>query len=235
MSALKRFWPLLALAALAALLLASGLWRELSLEGLARHRATLAGFVEAHRALAVAAFVLAYALVTAASIPGALFMTLAGGLLFGVWVGGAATVVGATLGALAAFYAVRSSLGAALRARAERSGGVLKSVMDGFGRDAFAYVLTLRLIPAAPFWLVNAAAGLAHAPVRPYALATLLGIIPGTFIYAGIGAGLGDVLARGERPDLGVIFEPQILLPLVALGLLSLASALFRRRRRGAA
>ncbi len=232
MTLLKRFWPLLLLAVLAAGLLASGAGDQLSLEGLARNQAQLSGFVAEHRIVAVLLFIGAYALVTAASLPGALFMTLAGGLLFGVWLGGAAAVVGATIGAVAVFYVVRSSLGEALRERAEKSGGVLKTVIDGFGQDAFAYVLTLRLIPAAPFWLVNVAAGLAHAPVRPYAMATFLGIIPGTFIYAGIGAGLGRILAEGGRPDLGVIFEPQILLPLVALGLLSLGAALFRRRRR---
>lgn len=235
MAILKRFWPLLLLAALAAALLASGVGQQLSLEGLARNQARLAGFVAENRVAAVLLFIAAYALVVAASIPGALFMTLAGGLLFGVWLGGSATVIGATLGSLAVFYVVRSSLGTALRERAERSGGALKKVMDGFGQDAFAYVLTLRLIPVAPFWLVNAAAGLAHAPVRPYALATFLGIIPGTFIYSGIGAGLGRVLAEGGSPELGVIFEPQVLLPLVGLGLLSLGAALFQRRRRAAA
>jgi uncharacterized membrane protein YdjX (TVP38/TMEM64 family) len=144
----------------------------------------------------------------------------------------AATVVGATIGAILVFYAVRTSLGEALRERAEASGGTLKKVIDGVRQGAFGYILTLRLIPLAPFWLVNVAAALAHAPLRAYALATFLGIMPGTFIYSGIGAGIGALVARGETPDLGVIFEPRVLLPLVALGLLSLGTTLYQRRRK---
>ncbi len=140
-------------------------------------------------------------------------------------------MVGATLGAVAVFYAVRTSLGAAMRRRAEASGGKLKAVIDGVEAGAFGYILTLRLVPLAPFWLVNIAAALAHAPLRAYALATFLGIMPATFIYSGIGAGIGELIARGEAPDAGVIFEPKILLPLVGLGLLSLGVTLYQRRR----
>ena len=104
-------------------------------------------------------------------------------------------------------------------------------MIDGVEAGAFGYILTLRLIPLAPFWLVNVAAALAGAPLRAYAVATLLGIMPATFIYSGIGAGIGSVVARGRTPNLGVIFEPRILLPLVALGLLSLATTLFQRFR----
>ena len=159
------------------------------------------------------------------------FLTLAGGYLFGVWLGGAATVVGATVGAVLVFYAVRTSLGDALRRRAEASGGKLKAAIDGVAAGAFGYILTLRLIPLAPFWLVNVAAALAHAPLGAYALATFIGIMPATFIYSGIGAGIGDLLARGETPDLGVIFDPKVLAPLVALGLLTLATTLYQRHR----
>jgi uncharacterized membrane protein YdjX (TVP38/TMEM64 family) len=119
-----------------------------------------------------------------------------------------------------------------LRARAEADGGTLKKVIDGVGQGAFGYILTLRLIPLAPFWLVNVAAALAHVPLRAYALATFIGIMPATFIYSGIGSGIGALVARGETPDLGVIFEPRVLLPLVALGLLSLGTTLYQRRRR---
>ena len=119
----------------------------------------------------------------------------------------------------------------ALRDKAEASGGRLKSVIDGVQAGAFGYILTLRLIPLAPFWLVNVAAALAHAPLRAYALATFIGIMPATFIYSGIGAGIGELLAQGKTPDLGVIFSPKVLLPLVALGLLTLATTVYQRVR----
>jgi uncharacterized membrane protein YdjX (TVP38/TMEM64 family) len=101
--------------------------------------------------------------------------------------------------------------------------------MDGLQQGAFGYILTLRLIPLFPFWLVNIACALAHAPLRAYTLATLLGILPATFIYSGIGAGLGAVIRQGGQPDLGIILKPEILGPLLGLGLLSLGGTLYQR------
>ena len=155
-------------------------------------------------------------------------MTLAGGFLFGTWLGAAATVVGATLGAIGAWQLIRTALGEPLRHRAEASGGTLQKLIAGLRRDGFSYVLSLRLIPAAPFWLVNAAAGVASIPLGPYALATLLGIIPATVIYSGIGDGLGELFRLGQRPNLSIILEPQFLYPLVGLGLLSLVPVVWR-------
>ena len=228
---LKRYLPLAILVIGVIAVFASGVTRHLNLEALQTHEAALRVMVADNLVVALAAFIGIYALSTALSVPGAVILTLAGGYLFGTWVGGAATVVGATLGAIAVFYAVRTSLGAVLRDKAEASGGRLKAIMDGVEAGAFGYILTLRLIPLAPFWLVNVAAALAHAPLRAYALATLIGIMPATFIYSGIGAGVGELLARDEAPDLGVIFQPAIFLPLVALGLLSLGATIFQRLR----
>jgi uncharacterized membrane protein YdjX (TVP38/TMEM64 family) len=230
MKRLIRFLPLALLLLLAVGLLAGGLGHLLSLEALRTHEAALRTFIEAHRIVALLAFVILYMVATATSLPGATILTLAGGYLFGTWLGGA-TVIGATLGAVIVFFAVQTSLGAVLREKAERSGGKLKAVIDGVEAGAFGYILTLRLIPRAPFWLVNVAAALAGAPLRSYAGATFIGIMPATFIYSGMGAGIGEVVARGQAPDLRVIFEPHILAPLVALGLLSLAITLYQRLR----
>lgn len=232
MAGIKRFVPLMVLIVVVIAVFASGVGRYLNLEALQTHEAALRGFVDSNLVLALLAFITVYALATAVSFPGAVVLTLAGGYLFGTWTGGAATVIGATIGAIMVFYVVQTSLGAALRARAEADGGTLKKVIDGVGQGAFGYILTLRLIPLAPFWLVNVAAALAHVPLRAYALATFIGIMPATFIYSGIGSGIGALVARGETPDLGVIFEPRVLLPLVALGLLSLGTTLYQRRRR---
>ena len=231
MKSYKRYIPLLILIAVVIAVFSSGATRYLSLEALQSNEAALRAAVSDNLLLALIAFIAIYAAATAVSIPGAVFLTLAGGYLFGVWLGGGATVIGATLGAVLVFYAVRTSLGDALRRRAEASGGKLKAVMDGVAAGAFGYILTLRLIPLAPFWLVNVAAALAHAPLGAYTLATFIGIMPATFIYSGIGAGIGDLLARGETPDLGVIFDPVVLLPLVGLGLLTLATTLYQRHR----
>lgn len=231
MSRLLRLWPLLLIAAAIALLFATGADRYLSLDALRANETRLRGFVEANIALALAVFIAVYALSVAFYIPGASILTLTGGFLFGVWVGSAATVVGATLGAIGAWWLIRTALGESLRERAEKQGGLLKTLIEGFGGSAFSWVLSLRLVPAAPFWLVNAAAGLGSAPLRPYALATLIGIVPGTVIYSGIGAGLGELFRRGETPNLSIIFEPQILLPLLGLAALSFLPAVWRRLR----
>ena len=231
MARAKRFLPLLLLLVGAVAIFASGAGQYLNLDALQAHEAALRAFVAEQLPLALLAFIAVYALATAVSLPGGTILTLAGGLLFGTWIGGAATVVGATLGAILVFYAVKTSLGQTLRDRAEASGGRLKAVIDGVQQGAFGYILTLRLIPLAPFWLVNVAAALAHAPLRAYALATFLGIMPATFIYSGIGAGIGEILSRGGTPDLGVIFSPKVFLPLVALGLLTLGATVYQRLR----
>jgi uncharacterized membrane protein YdjX (TVP38/TMEM64 family) len=231
MDKIKRFLPLMVLIVAVIAIFASGVGRYLSLDALQTHQAALRGLVDDNLILALLAFVGVYAVATAVSFPGAVVLTLAGGYLFGTWVGGGATVVGATIGSILVFYVVQTSLGEALRAKAEADGGTLKKVIDGVRDGAFGYILTLRLIPVAPFWLVNVAAALANAPLKAYALATLFGIMPATFIYSGVGAGIGAVVARGETPDLGVIFEPRVLLPLVALGLLSLGTTLYQRRK----
>lgn len=226
---LKRAAPLLILLAVIVLVIASGVGRYLNLDALAENEARLQQAVSAQPILAFAVFVLIYALATAASLPGASLLTLAGGLMFGTWIGGSATAIGATIGAVGVFLAVRTSFGAALKRKAEASGGRLKSLMDGLQKGAFGYILTLRLIPLFPFWLVNIACALAHAPLRAYTLATLLGILPATFIYSGIGAGLGAVIRQGGQPDLGIILKPEIFGPLLGLGLLSLGGTLYQR------
>ena len=231
MNLFKRYGLLALLFILAAGMLFSGAADYLRLDALQKNEAALRAFVAERRVVALLLFIAVYALATAISVPGALILTLAGGFLFGTWLGGAATVVGATIGAVAVFYAVRTSLGESLRRRAEASGGRLKTIIDGVAAGAFGYILTLRLIPVMPFSFVNVAAGLAHAPTGAYALATVIGIIPATFIYSGIGAGIGELVARGETPNLQAVLAREILLPLVALGLLTLGTTLYRHRR----
>ncbi|WP_198376536.1 TVP38/TMEM64 family protein [Neoroseomonas rubea] len=228
---LRRAWPLLLLAALILLAWMSGATRLLSFEALSDHRSALAAIVAARPVAAAAAYVAAYVVVVALSLPGGAVMTLAGGLLFGPWLGTALTVAGATAGACLLFLAARSALAPLVAGRAS---GLLDRVRPGLERDGFFYLLTLRLIPVVPFWLANLAPALVGMPFGAYAAATAIGIIPGTAVFAGIGAGLGEVLASGGRPDLGVILSPGILLPLLGLAGLSLLGAWWRNRTRDA-
>lgn len=232
---LRRVLPLIVLILLAVAAFAAGAGRWFSLSELAAHRAGWLAFIQAHLWLSLAIFVGVYAAAVALSFPAALVMNLAGGLLFGPWLGTAASVIGVTLGSLAVFVIVRSALGGMLRRRAEQMGGRFKAVMDGMAAGALGYVLTLRLLPVFPLWLVNLAAALAHAPIRPYALATVLGVIPSTLIFSHLGAGLGSLLAAGQIPNLHSLLRADVLGPLMALGLLALAATLVQRRRAGKA
>lgn len=224
-SRLRRFLPLALLLVGFAVFFALGLQHELSLETLKAHRAAFEAWVEAHPVLAALIFAALYALIVACSIPAGAPMTLAGGFLFGVWEGGALVVVGATAGATVIFLAARTALADLIRARL---GGRIRAMEDGFAKNAFNYLLVLRLIPVFPFFLVNLAAGLLGVRLGTYVLATFVGIIPGTFVYAGLGNGLGAMFDAGATPDLGLIFKPAVLYPLIGLALLSLLPVVWR-------
>lgn len=224
--AARRWLPLALLVAALLGVYASGLHRHLSLATLQTQRDALQAFVAAHPLAAPLAYVLAYAAAVALSLPGALFLTLAGGFLFGPWLGGLLAVLGATAGAVLVFLIARTAVGSSLRRRA---GPWLQRMEAGFQADAFHYLLVLRLIPLFPFWLVNLVPALLGVPVRTFALATFLGIIPATFVYASVGNGLGAILDRGQEPDLKLVLEPQVLLPLLGLAALALLPVLYRR------
>ena len=224
-----RFWPLAVLVLGFVLFFAFDLQRYATLDTLRDNRAALSQWVAAHYLLAIVIFIAAYALMAAFSLPGALAATLTGGFLFGTWVGGAATVVGATTGATILFIAARSALADLLRAKA---GPAIARMEDGFKKDAFNYLLFLRLVPAFPFWLVNLAPAFLGVPLRTFVAATFLGIMPGTFVFASLGAGLGAIFDAGGTPDLGLLRQPQVIGPLLALAVLSLVPIIYRRFRR---
>ena len=182
---LKRLWPLLALVGLAAVVVAMGWHQYLSLEHLAANRESLRTLLHEHYVLALAAFTALYAVTVALSIPGGVVLTIAGGFLFGWLVGGALSVVGATIGATAVFLVARSALRDVLVAKA---GPKLQRFTDGFREDALSYMLFLRLVPVFPFWLVNLAPGLLGVSFGTYVLTTFIGIIPGTFFVEPKGA-----------------------------------------------
>jgi uncharacterized membrane protein YdjX (TVP38/TMEM64 family) len=218
----------LAVVFLVALAWAFGLHRYLTLEALAAQREALAALVAARPVASALMYVAAYIAVVAFSLPGGAVMTLSGGLLFGAFIGACLAVLGATIGAAVLFLLARSAFAPLVAGRAE---GLLGPLRAGLARDGFFYLLSLRLVPVFPFWLLNLAPALLGMAFAPYLAATFLGIMPGTLVFAGIGAGLDEVFLSGASPDLGVIFSPGVLLPLLGLASLSLFGAWFRRRR----
>jgi uncharacterized membrane protein YdjX (TVP38/TMEM64 family) len=226
---MRRHWhilPLVVLAGIGIVVWRSGVATELSWASLARHQAELLALAAARPLAVAAAYVLLYATVVALSVPEASIVTVCGGLVFGTLVGGVLAVLGATLGAVVLFLVARTAL-AEVMARRARS--FVERVRPRLQRDGFSYLLALRLIPAVPFWLVNIGAALCGMRLFPYTTATLIGIIPATFVFAWVGTGVGTVLAAGGRPDLALVFSPQILCPLVALALLALSPVILRR------
>lgn len=221
--------PLLLLAAIGLGIWRSGLLHELSWHTLALHQAGLLALVSAHPVIAGTLYVGLYTLVVAFSVPEAALVTVAGGLLFGTLLGGTLAVLGSTLGAIILFLVARTALADVVARRART---VIERIRPRLHRDGFSYLLALRLVPAIPFWLVNLGAALCGMRLFPYAAATLIGIIPATFIFASVGDGVGTVLAAGGRPDVAVIFSPRFLGPLIALAVLSLTPVILRHRKR---
>jgi uncharacterized membrane protein YdjX (TVP38/TMEM64 family) len=225
-SALRRLAPLAILLAAIGAFFALGLHDYLSFEALRQHREQLLVLVGQHPFLAPLAFTAVYAAVVALSVPGGAILTIAGGFLLGIVSATLCVLVGATVGATIVFLIARTALGDALRAKA---GPRIRRMEEGFRQDALSYLLVLRLIPIFPFWLVNIVPAFLGVPVRTYVLGTFVGIIPGSFVYASVGNGLGAVFDAGGTPDLGIIFEPAILLPIVGLAVLALLPVAYRK------
>ena len=199
---------------------ASGYWvfrDQLSFNALREHQEALTAFRDAHYVPTVAAFVGAYVAIVALSLPGATIATLAGGFLFGLFSGVLFNVAAATLGASVLFLAARWGLGARLAARMDGAGGAIGRIKREIAENELSVLFLIRLVPAVPFVVANILPALVGVAFPRFALTTFVGIIPGTAVYTWVGSGLGSVFAEGGTPDLGIIFTPQILGPILAL------------------
>lgn len=205
----------------------------LTFDMLRDNRETLVAFRDANYAATVALFMLAYVVIVAFSLPGATIATLTGGFLFATFPGALFNITAATLGATLIFLAARWGLGERLAAKMETSEGTVKRIKDGIDENQWSMLFLIRLVPAVPFFVANLVPALVGVPLNRFVISTFLGIIPGGVVYTSVGAGLGQVFERGETPNLGIIFEPQILLPLLGLCLLALLPILIKALRRG--
>ncbi len=225
----RRRWlraaPMLVIGVLFVALLASGQLKRLSLDSLAQHRAALTAFVASHPLGSPAAYLGTYLVIIAACVPGPAVMSVAGGLLFGTAIGGVAALAAMTAGGVVVFRACRTAFG---DWAAHRAGAAIARIEAGFARDAFAYLLALRLMPVAPFFMVNLAAGLARVRLTTFVLATAIGAAPSAFVLAGLGAGLDSVIRHHERLDASLLARPDIAIPLAALATLALAPPAWR-------
>ena len=237
--AFGRLVPLGVILAVMGVAIAMGWHRQLSLETLVRHRAAIEALVAAHWAVALMAFIAIYAAAVALSFPGAALLTVGGGMIFGTLAGGLAAMTAATLGATAIFLITKYAFGGVAGcAWVRRAGPLAEKLAAGFRKDAFCYLVFLRLVPLFPFWLVNLVPAPAGVGLVPFVAATALGIIPATFAFAFFGAGLNSAIAAQEnvyrvclaaqQADCRLDFDfraaatPELLVALVLLGLIAL-------------
>ncbi len=228
----RRLLPLAVLLAAIALVFATGLHRYLSFDALRENRQALQAFVAANYPAAALLYVAVYAAAVALSVPGAIILTVSGGFLFGSLWGTVLVVIGATTGATLLFLIAKTALGDSLR---KRAGGLITKLEAGFRENALSYLLVLRLVPLFPFWLVNLAAAVLGVPLATYVLGTAVGIIPGSYVFATVGAGLGSVFDQGGEPSLAGVLTPQVLTALIGLAVLSLIPVAYKKlKSRGA-
>ena len=231
-----RWLPLIILAGLAVGAYLLGLQKYLSLEVIAVNRDFLVNYVSNHLVLALLIYVAVYISATALSLPGAGILSIVGGFVFGWALSAPVTIVAATIGATIMFQIVKTSLGASM---AEKAGPFVQRLSADFANDAFNYLLFLRLVPAFPFFVVNAVAGVCRVPLKTFVIATFLGIIPGSFAFAWLGRGLGSIIDAQSSAHARCVVEkgiancpfelsysslvtPQLLLAFAALAVVSL-------------
>lgn len=195
---------------------------HLNFATLAENRDALIAFRDANYAVTALGFVGVYIVLVAFSLPGATIATLTGGFLFGVFPGVLLNVTGATLGASIIFLAARWGLGERLAAKMDASEGRIRQIKQGIAENELSVLFLIRLVPAVPFFVANIIPALVGVSLTRFMFTTFFGIIPGGIVYTWVGAGLGAVFERGETPNLGIIFEPYILGPI--LGLCALAA-----------
>jgi uncharacterized membrane protein YdjX (TVP38/TMEM64 family) len=194
---------------------------QISFAALAENREALIAFRDANFVLALLAFIAAYTAIVGFSLPGATIATLTGGFLFGTFPGVLFNVTGATLGAIAIFMAARTGFGARFAEKIEGQGGAVAKLQAGLRENEWSVLFLMRLVPAVPFFIANLIPAFVGTRLSRFAITTFLGIIPGALVFTSVGAGLGEVFARGETPDLSIIFAPHVLGPILGLAALS--------------
>ena len=237
----KRWIPIVIILIIMAIGFSQGWHQYISLSSLIQHRAQLADFVSENIVLSILIYAGIYICTVAFSFPGASFLTISGGFLFGWHIGGVVTALAATCGASVIFIAAKTSFGKFLR---DKAGPQLNRFADGFNENAFNYLLFLRLVPVFPFWLVNIAPALFNVSLGAYVAATLIGILPGTFVYSYIGAGLDSVIAAQEQSnpgcseqgtcsiDISSLVTQELIIAIAGLGVLAIIPVIIQKIRK---
>ncbi|MEM5502922.1 TVP38/TMEM64 family protein [Ahrensia kielensis] len=232
-AAWKRYLPVAVILGGLGLGYAFGLNEYFSLSFLAEQREALSAYVEANYVRALLSFGALYAVATAFSFPAASILTIFGGFLFGWLVGGIVVAISATLGATVLFIAAKTAFGDFLK---EKVGGRVKNLADGFEKNAFTYLIVLRIAPILPFFIMNIAPALFNVPLRSYVAGTFIGILPGVFAYAYLGQGVESVLIAaqesGQEASVADLVTTEITLAFAALAIVAVIPTIVKKLRR---
>ena len=204
----------------------------LSFDTLRDNREALLAYRDDNYTMLAMIFVAVYVVIVAFSLPGAAVTSVTGGFLFGLGLGTTFNVIAASFGAFAIFWAARAGLGKTLAAKMDAGKGTIKKLKDELHKNEISVLFLLRLVPAVPFFVANLLPALVGVKFRNFAFTTVLGIIPGALVFTWIGVGLGEVFDRGESPDLSLLWEPQIIGPILGLSALA-ALPIFIKAVRG--
>lgn len=221
---MKKIAVVLAWAVAVGLVFYFDLWRFLGLEALKANRQALLNYYASHKSLMAAGFITIYVAQTALSLPGAAILSLAAGAIFGTIMGTVYAVIAATIGATLAFLVTRYLLrDAVLR----KFGPRLEGINRELEARGFNYLIFLRLAPVFPFFMINMAAGLTRLPLRTFFIGTVLGIIPGGFVYVNAGANLSTITS------LSGVVSPKVLGSFALLGLFAMIPVIYAKIKKG--
>jgi len=224
---LCRFIPIAAIAILILIAIKFHLTHYLNYATLKKYHLQLTNYVDEHFFLTLLVFCLSYILIVASSIPGATFLTLLGGFLFGSILATTAVIISATIGATVLMSAIKLVLG---EVSAKKIGSKVKGMENKFRHNAFFYVLSMRFLPIVPFFLISLAAGIFNMKIVPFFIATLIGIIPATFVYVNIGANLNKAFNQsGNSFSIYSVITPNIIIAFSLLAVLSLMPLIIKK------
>jgi uncharacterized membrane protein YdjX (TVP38/TMEM64 family) len=224
-----RFLPIIVIGILIIIAIKSGLTHYLNYVSLKKYHLQLTTYVNQHFSLTLALFCLAYILIVVTSIPGATVLTLVGGLLFGSILGTTVVVISATIGATLLMIAIKLAFGEIVT---RRIGARVKFMENNFKQNAFFYLLSMRFLPLVPFFILNLAAGIFNMQISTFFIATLIGIIPGSFVYVNIGANLNNVFNQpGDSFSIASFITPNIIIAFSLLAILSLTPLVVQKIR----
>ena len=194
---------------------------HITFENLKLYRTELKNLVTGHPFISALLYIIIYTIGIALALPVAIVLTLAGGFLFGIVLGSAYAVTGATLGATISFLGTRFLFGDYFQRK-------FKDRLNRFNQNirekGAYYLLSLRLTAVIPFFLVNILAGLTTIPLKTFVTTTLFGIIPGSLVFTYAGQKLGTIESMKD------ILSPSVMIAFLFLGVLALLPTLFKKR-----